>query len=711
MILTCEECDTSFNFPDNLIKETGSKVRCSKCRHIFVAYPSSGAEQSAAQPQLGAQDPVAGVASGLDDVNLNEIEDMLDLGIEEVEESAVTDVSGDDDFELDLDIEEDVTGGSTKMEFEETQELDFSDIELDGDQAESGGSGGAAESLDLDLGLDFEDSGSPSEAESTPESAETEDLSFGLDLEGDTDSESDMAMSGAEVDEASDELDFELDLDEGDESEEFSSELELEETQELDVSDMDNLLDVEEAPEAEAQSDELDFDLDLESEAADSGTPDEPPSDATAELELSELEDMMEMEEAPAASIEPDASAEELDFGLGLESQASAPADGAPAEAELEETEEFDLSDLDKMLDDDEELPAPAEAAEISDDDFKLEIAEEDSQALASDADFEETAEFDLSDLENMLEDEDEAAPVHTGAEVEDLDVTLDMEGETETAAELFDADDSADVELEFEMEDSAPAELQTADAAATSALPGPDDELDDTFDMGTLTDEADGLETEDAELAYEMLAGDEIVSKKKSKPAARTGLSGPFRILLLLVLLLGGGYAVYTLSETMGFKIPFLKEIKGIKIPYVSDLFGTKVQDQGNLKISILAKKVDGWFVENTKGGTLFVIRGQVKNVYKQPRNFIRVTAKIYSKGGKQSRVKTVYAGNLLTEKELSTMSPDDINKRLNKRFGDQKSNVKIKSGKVIPFMIVFSKLPPNPDEYTVEVTSSDKG
>jgi hypothetical protein len=178
-----------------------------------------------------------------------------------------------------------------------------------------------------------------------------------------------------------------------------------------------------------------------------------------------------------------------------------------------------------------------------------------------------------------------------------------------------------------------------------------------------------------------------------------------------MLVLLVGGGYAVYTLSETMGFKIPFLKEIKEINIPYVSDLLGTKAKDEGNLKINILAKKVDGWFVENTKGGTLFVIRGQVRNIYKHPRNFIRVTAKIYSKGGKQSRIKTVYAGNLLTDKELSTMSPTAIDKRLNRRFGDKKSNVKIKSGKAIPFMVVFSKLPPNPDEYTVEVASSDKG
>ena len=39
MIITCKECNSSFNVDDGLIKETGSKVRCSKCETIFLAYP------------------------------------------------------------------------------------------------------------------------------------------------------------------------------------------------------------------------------------------------------------------------------------------------------------------------------------------------------------------------------------------------------------------------------------------------------------------------------------------------------------------------------------------------------------------------------------------------------------------------------------------------------------------------------------------------
>jgi hypothetical protein len=47
-------------------------------------------------------------------------------------------------------------------------------------------------------------------------------------------------------------------------------------------------------------------------------------------------------------------------------------------------------------------------------------------------------------------------------------------------------------------------------------------------------------------------------------------------------------------------------------------------------------------------------------------------------------------------------------INKRLQNRFGDNRSNMKVRTGKTLPFLIVFGKLPANLDEYTVEVSGS---
>ncbi len=39
MIIQCENCKTEFNLDESLIKEGGSKVRCSVCKEIFMAYP------------------------------------------------------------------------------------------------------------------------------------------------------------------------------------------------------------------------------------------------------------------------------------------------------------------------------------------------------------------------------------------------------------------------------------------------------------------------------------------------------------------------------------------------------------------------------------------------------------------------------------------------------------------------------------------------
>jgi len=101
-------------------------------------------------------------------------------------------------------------------------------------------------------------------------------------------------------------------------------------------------------------------------------------------------------------------------------------------------------------------------------------------------------------------------------------------------------------------------------------------------------------------------------------------------------------------------------------------------------------------------------VIRGKIKNEYDHPRSFVAVTGKLYRGGKKIVKKSTVYIGNVIPESDLPGMDIAAINKRMKNKFGDKRSNLKIKSGKVVPFMIVFDKLPNNLDEYTVEVASS---
>jgi len=39
MIIECEKCHTKFHLDEGLLKESGSKVRCSICKHVFTAFP------------------------------------------------------------------------------------------------------------------------------------------------------------------------------------------------------------------------------------------------------------------------------------------------------------------------------------------------------------------------------------------------------------------------------------------------------------------------------------------------------------------------------------------------------------------------------------------------------------------------------------------------------------------------------------------------
>ncbi|HEY6106878.1 MAG TPA: zinc-ribbon domain-containing protein, partial [Anaeromyxobacteraceae bacterium] len=51
MIVTCTSCQARFRIPDEKIGPKGAKVRCSKCRNVFVAKPAAGAGEAKAPPR------------------------------------------------------------------------------------------------------------------------------------------------------------------------------------------------------------------------------------------------------------------------------------------------------------------------------------------------------------------------------------------------------------------------------------------------------------------------------------------------------------------------------------------------------------------------------------------------------------------------------------------------------------------------------------
>ena len=51
MIIECEKCHTKFRLDESLLKETGSKVRCSICTYKFILFPPK------AEPQIKVELP------------------------------------------------------------------------------------------------------------------------------------------------------------------------------------------------------------------------------------------------------------------------------------------------------------------------------------------------------------------------------------------------------------------------------------------------------------------------------------------------------------------------------------------------------------------------------------------------------------------------------------------------------------------------------
>ena len=291
-----------------------------------------------------------------------------------------------------------------------------------------------------------------------------------------------------------------------------------------------------------------------------------------------------------------------------------------------------------------------------------------------------------------------------------DLELDFDLESELQEKENLFNGSTTADKQLESNL-------LSPDDTDATD-----DDAIEDVEFEGTMLQ---GAVTTDEFATDELLEtsgvdnrtdGPPVTDDPPLTPAAmmpKSRSKKPVFVTLLLLLLAGG---VLIVPNMLGIKIPYISDIKipylsdlDIRIPYLSDKLNPKAKDvAGNLKIAPLGGTINARFVNDSQGNQRFVIHGKIKNDYDHPRSFIKVTGKIYQKGGKLVKSESVYCGNVLSDSELAGMKIAAISKRLGNRFGDKKSNIKVKTGQTVPFMIVFDKLPQNLDEYTVEVDGS---
>ena len=189
----------------------------------------------------------------------------------------------------------------------------------------------------------------------------------------------------------------------------------------------------------------------------------------------------------------------------------------------------------------------------------------------------------------------------------------------------------------------------------------------------------------------------EEVEEPVKPRPIIKKGRRARLWITILLVILIiaGGGYALVRFKPDFLpgplFKKPLSKE---------------QAFDMGNKRLSF--KDLSGSFVDSEKAGKLFVVKGLVINKYPDKRSFIRIRSNILGSKGTVVKSKIVYAGNPISDKELLSLSMEEIANRLRDKLGKNKMNTNILPDSSVHFMIVFSNLPKDVSEFEVEAISS---
>jgi predicted Zn finger-like uncharacterized protein len=663
-----------------------------------------------------------------DELDLSDLEQSLDENMA----SADTVGTGSDNLEFDLEVEEEegvAEDAETDLEIEAADGLEFSDLDLEIEDASVAKKGfetevSGAEDLDLDLDLDLEAETVAGSEESDADELDLSDLTDVLEDEG---------APAAEA--QPEKIDFELELEGdgeigGDESAAVADSGDIDE---LDLSDLEGIMETEQAsPAAEDSVNDLEMDLDLPMEEIAPATEAAATSQDDDELDFSDLENMLESDEKPSVETAEGSAVEEI-------------APTTDAAATSLDDDELDFSDLENMLESDEKPSVEiAEGSASEELDLQFDLDEPGvggaEVATAGDA-VSEAQDDDFLDIEQLLDEGEDSSPLESesvamngdvtdlplemeealgdaskGADAE-LELDFDLESELQAKEDLYEADES-NIQLESNMpatdevdflDDIAAEETQFQDGGATSVISTDDfdsNELDETDNAFGETHVLPGPEGEQPFLEAE----DEVPVADAPK-ASRS--KKPLMVVVLLIFLAVG---ILIIPNMLGIKIPFVSDIKipylsdlNVKIPYLSDWLNPEPQDvAGNLKIVPLGNTINGKFVDNAKSGQLFVIRGHIKNEYDHPRSYIKVTGKLFQKDKKMAKQATVYCGNMLSNSELASLDMAAINKKLRFRSGKKRSNFKVRTGKKVPFMIVFDKLPGNLDEYTVEVEGS---
>ncbi|WDP87813.1 MAG: zinc-ribbon domain-containing protein [Desulfobacter sp.] len=427
----------------------------------------------------------------------------------------------------------------------------------------------------------------------------------------------------------------------------------------------------------------------------------------------------IDFEETELALDEPESEFDEPEFdipGLALEKDETPEADLTPEEAQQaeqsqdpdtdDETADIEISfdqDGDDLTvhgltleteDDLEDLEFDAPELELSlDDDPDAELVFEDDQ-IHEDLE----AGLEMEEAQAIPETQEDGPQVLETEPTEETDPKADDEDAQETIVEPpADDDKFADYDMVLDQDTDLP---EPEALAAEAPLEPEDDNSLETTAETEPSEEPDKTEVSQPMGAKALIDPPSAKeTRKKRGKAQKRSISSPVKILFLLFLLV---IVAYVLSFRLGADIPFLSEIK---IPYLTQILKPEPAPKPIVKPVPKKSTINGRFVSNTSAGELFVVTGRIENPSDRVYSHIRVKGTLLSKDKANAGTQTVFCGNVIAEEILKSGNISDIQKELTLKTGHQNTNVNIKPGGSVMFMLVFSNLPENLTNFTVEV------
>lgn len=434
--------------------------------------------------------------------------------------------------------------------------------------------------------------------------------------------------------------------------------------------------------------------------------------------------------------------------------QPSAPVANFDSAPDLDDIPDFEMEDTEFSFEENEfDLNGGDGEKEPDQDGFEFE-ADEISEDIAIAADEQQDIDFDGIEFESLKDEPEELT-----LSMDEIEPDLKIEKDTDFLEMEFDDPDPSgeekgppaeedgaakeedEFDLEFDMEEDtdlsiAPDEpgldileegetltLEQMDSEKNLDEISPEDDFSDydrVLEQDTEPDETPDEEGPVGEEPIEEEPDQKDPVKEKplleesaplmDLPERRPGrkkksvLSLPVLLLVLIFFLTAGAYVA---SIMTGYKLPHLSDFK---IPFLEKYMTHKDSAAINVKPVPNESSVNGRFVSNAASGTLFVITGRVDNPSGLAFNHIEVQGTLSTKEIPAAKIQKAFCGNIITEEMLKSGNLAEIMKLLEVKEGAHNSNMNIKPGAGVPFMIVFSDLPEKLQNFNVKVVGFEK-